>query len=328
MGLGEFGSDQRRALTLGVLTVAWACSVFPDEVELPASPGAGGAAGAFALGGAHVSGGVPAEGGFGVSVAGFHSSGGASPSGGAESWNGGVGEGGSESPGGSKSLGGSGGTSPSGFGGTANIEGGMGGILAGGAGAASGGAAGGSTQRCEQPLRVTVGATADTWIDAASTVTHGDDATLRVAAGVAERRALLTFDWNANIVPERAELFFYLNANLDSSARARSLGVFALTRSFDEGKTDWANYGSGSSREWDHEGADFGASFRPLAVAEGVSRGELSVDVTPLIVDGSMQTNLIVLEIDVAPPAPNELQFGSSEDSVNGPRLVLTYCPQ
>jgi len=294
---------------------AWACSVFPDELDWPAENGGAGGAGeaaggSLALGGNGSLGGEPSLGGSANATSG-----------------------GDTSPGGDSSLAGersvAGGATS--LGGSVNSTGGAanGGtrVTAEAGSAGTPPAAGGNPAGCANPATAFVQASADTWIDSSNTGTnHGQDTELHVVNGSAIRRAVLSFSWNTGIVPERAELRLNLVDNAAQTRPERRLGLALLAQIPDESKTDWMHFGSGS-RKWANPGGDFGPELGQLIVPAGSGPTELRADVSALLVTGQSRLDLMLLEDSAAPAAPSDLSFASREDpGQRVPQLALEFC--
>lgn len=296
---------------------AWACSVFPDQLDWPAeSGGAGGAretaGGESALGGDGALGGGASLGGIAATASGGESAfGGESALAGETSVGGETALGGAVNTAGGVTHGGSAGT----------VEGGSAGAPFSSAGA------GGNPSQCSNPATAFVQASADTWLDSSITgANHGSDSALHVVNGSASRRALLSFSWNPSIVPDRAELRLNLVGNEAQGQPQRTLGIARLAQIPDESKTDWLHFGSGS-RKWANPGGDFGPELGQLSIPAGSDNTELRVDVSALLVAGESRLDLILLEDSTAPAAPSDLSFASREDPAQRiPQLALESC--
>jgi hypothetical protein len=234
--------------------------------------------------------------------------------------------------GGSDSTGGTGGTpvTTGGSGGAAGSSNG------GGAGTdPSGGAAGAIEPTCDAPEQTVVAVTADTWIDFAKpNAGHGNDKTLSVVGGAAERRALVALTLPA--LPDgssliKGSLTLHLESNEDSTLAGRRLGLHQLTHEFVEGQANWDNWKNGVGGEWTTKGGDFGPILSNARLLAGTSEGPLIFDLTqflgPLISEQPVTLSLIVMEVGAVPAESSGLTFTSSEAAASVPALVLDYCP-
>lgn len=175
----------------------------------------------------------------------------------------------------------------------------------------------------------------DTWIDSSRASTnHGDEALLDVNKST-EQRALLSLPLDA--VPDGAVLAavnvtLTLVANADMAGSARTLELHALTRSFEELRASWTNWGKGGSRRWQSPGGDFGPAIAQAVVPASSTSGKVTFDVTAAVTEvlanQADPLSLIVLEVGPTVSAPSSLAFGSSEgDASAAPELVIQYCP-
>lgn len=283
------------------ITALWldGCSIFPDQVNQPPA----GAGGTNVIPTSHAGAGGQSEATGG--------DGGAAPDGQA-----------GEQPGPSE-----GGAPVSGGAGADTADAGAAGApVQGGGGAASG---------CTSALIERVARFSDdTWIDSSkASANHGDEALLDVDKST-EQRALLSLPLDA--VPDGAVLAaatvtMTLVANADTAGSARTLELHALTRSFEELRASWTNWGKGGSRQWQSPGGDFGPAIAQ-AVVPASSTGKVTFDVTAavteLFANQAVPLALIVVEVGPTVSAPSSLAFGSSEgDASAAPELVIQYCP-
>jgi len=186
----------------------------------------------------------------------------------------------------------------------------------------------------EQQVAVT---TADTWIDAAKQgIGHGNESTLSVVAGSAERRALIEFPLPAvppGKVLNRAALALHLETDADVGLAARHLGLHQLTQAVSESRATWLNYDNGGGAKWDKAGGDFGMELSTAALPAGTSSGTVTFEVTDavrqLLRAVPIPLSLIMLEQGPPPPGRAELAFTSREGDASGiPALILDFCDQ
>lgn len=289
------------------VTALWldGCSIFPDEVNLPNAGGGGSEAGA---------GGTPSVGPTSGGTDGQDD-----PSGG---------EGGaSGSRAGAPTLGGEGGA-PNSVGGHGSSDAGEAGAFSEGGGA---GASGCAATVIERVTRLSE----DTWIDSSkASSTHGDDA-LNYVNGPTEQRTLLALTVDA--VPPGSGLgsaivTLTLVSNADASSSPRTIQLHALTRSFEEARASWTNWGKGGARQWQSPGGDFGPAIAQVKLSAPKSGDRVTFDVTGAVAEIlSDQAGLLaVIAVEVAPfaNAPSALAFGSAEgDASAAPQLAIKYCP-
>lgn len=214
----------------------------------------------------------------------------------------------------------------------------------GGAGAGAGGgpdsfggaAAGGGPNECPAPGEVSREATADTWIEKATPgAGHGDDAALRVVGDPEPQRALMQFllpikAAGANLI--RATVRVHLQSNADATLSERHLEMSQLEQLVDPERATWDNWGSGSNREWQMPGGDFGLAVASATIPAELTEGWVSFDVTAAV-DAALSTTaavpfpLIVLEVGAAPTPLAALAFTSTEgDDLEDPELLIEYC--
>lgn len=176
---------------------------------------------------------------------------------------------------------------------------------------------------------------ADTWIEASRrNAQHSTDATLRVAGGSEESRALLTFSLPgtpAGTELLKATLTLTVQSNDDALLLARVFAVHELARQFVPNRTTWLNWSNGSSGRWSSEGGDFGAELASGALPAGSATGTVSFDVSSRVRSAltpeDVPLSLIVLEAGGSPPAPAEVAFVASEgDDSQKPELLLELC--
>jgi hypothetical protein len=173
--------------------------------------------------------------------------------------------------------------------------------------------------------------TADAWIaSAAPQVNHGSDTQLFVFGGVSEQRALLTFSLPApptGAVLVAAKLALTLSEATNLGAQSRTLNAYALSKSFDEGRVTWSNYGNGASHQWTTPGGDVGSSFGSGLLASGAAQLVLDVSALASAAYSAQQTELGLLIRDPAPGAPAPSAFVSKEGALTAqPALDLEYC--
>lgn len=276
------------------LTLALACSVFPDEAVLPGSIALAGTGGQVS---------PPAEGGAGAAGRAQ-----VAPSAGVATGGGGV-----------MADGGTGGTGDTG--GTGETPN-------------SAGAGGSAEPSCPQPTQTSVDAAIDLWVDSADEkANHGEDALLYVVNGAQERRAMFQLnvprpEVGATLLS--ATFSVQLASNADSSKAERRLGLHPLTRLLSESKTTWKDYTQGN-KEWDTAGGDFGLRWATVTVPAETAQATLTFDVTSevrkLQSTSALELAMVLLEIDPAPTGPAQLAITAMEGNASqSATLTLTYC--
>lgn len=290
---------------LGLLG-AFSCSVFPEVATLPDS--SVGAAGDDSEAGKGTAGTSVLPSGGGSSTAGAASLlGGASTDGGAP-----------PTDAGAPPLGGSGGAT-----------------TAGGSSGTSGSGGTGGMPACADPQERVILVGADTWIEAAKPNTgHGDDKQLFIIGGGQERRAL--FELTLPAAPAGAILLnatftLRLEANANVGLAERRLQVRQLSQAISEDRTNWTNWGNGSSRKWLIPGGDIGPVLASARLPVGTANGSLTFDVTVPVGQAfaadPVTLSFLVMENGAPPAAPAELAFTSREGDASGvPTLTLQYC--
>lgn len=293
------GRTVRSVWYLGLLG-AFSCAVFPEEATLPDRPvGSAGAANGAGKNSGGTS--VLPSGGSSASTAGTATLlGGAPHRGGAPVAQGGAPNGDAGAP-----------IGPGGAGGAVGMPG------------------------CTEPQERVVLVGADTWIEADKPSNgHGNDQVLSVVGGGQERRALLEVTLPAvpaGTVLLEATLTLHLQANADVGLAERRLQVRLLSQAVTEARTNWTNWGNGSSRKWLLPGGDFGSVIDSARISAGTAEGSLAFNVTATVQAAwsaaEVALPFIVMENGAPPPAPAELAFTSSEgDASLVPTLLLQYC--
>jgi hypothetical protein len=283
------------------------CSVFPDEVIQPSAGSTAGAAGAGGSPNANPT----TQGGAGDQSEANGGDGGAAPEGQA----------------GAQPAGGDGGAPISGGGGADTGD-------AGDAGASAQGGAGPGPGCAGTLIERVARFSDDTWIDSSKASTnHGDEALLQVDKAT-EQRALLSLTLDAaptGAVLATASVTLTLVTNADTTGSTRTLELHVLTRSFEEPRASWTNWGKGGSRQWQAPGGDFGPAIAQAAVpasSPGKVTFDVSAAVAEIFVAQAVPLSLIVVEVGSTVSAPSSLAFGSSEgDASAAPQLVIQYCP-
>jgi hypothetical protein len=308
------------------LSLAFGCSVFPDQAILPLAEQAG--AGAEEAG---ANAGEPAQSNAGAGTtagAGNASQGGSISDGGSShGGKGGGGGAGAITGGGSEPLGGAneGGTSGGGVSG--------GGVNSGGSNNA--GTAGSIGSAGCAPMLHQVKVTGDTWIESNKpNVTHATDTDLYVVGGVEERRTLLLFDLPAVSAGSKlnsAILKLKLLSNADMTKVSRQLELHVVTQAVDDTQATWLNWTKGAKGKWTVAGGDFGPVEAIQTLDAGTTSGQVRFDVSsvvrPLLKTSSVPLDLIVVEGGNAPAVPAELAFASLEgDAAGYPVLSLDTC--
>lgn len=221
-----------------------------------------------------------------------------------------------------------------GSGGAGSANGGVTGSAIGGAGTDPNGGAGGAFEPiCDAPEQIVVTISGDAWIDAAKPkIGHGNDRTLSVGGGAAERRALIAFTLPAladGAALIKGTLTLHLESNEDAMLAPRRLGLHLLEQQFVEDQVSWTNWAKMS--EWSNMGGDFGPILSRARLPAGTSEGSAVFDVTEpfrlLISSQAAPLSLIIVEVGTAPDAPAALTFTSSEGATSLPTVVLDYCP-
>lgn len=200
----------------------------------------------------------------------------------------------------------------------------------GGAGSSSGA---GGEQACRSSRTVPVIVESDAWIDAAEpNARHGDDATLFVMAGAAERRALFAATLPDSARPARlvrATFVLHLQSNADPNLAMRELELHRLDTAFSEARTSWLRYDNGD--KWQQAGGDFEpTAWSAVLLPAGTERGVVSFELTDALGESTPSSPVTLAWLVLETPrdaSRGELSFASADQDIDErPMLLLEYC--
>jgi hypothetical protein len=127
-----------------------------------------------------------------------------------------------------------------------------------------------------------------------------------------------------------ATLSLHLQSNADIDLAPRRLAVHQLSHEVMEDRATWEKWSNGND-DWATAGGDFGPVLARATLAAGVTKGELTFDVTGSVVEAldakAVSLPFIVLETSSPPPSPAELAFTAQGGNASRvPTLSLQYC--